>query len=68
MTITLTLHLKNDIIESKLQEEVRNGLLSKNISFEVIKAGVFNIYNHDKEVLACGYEGKRFKHKTNGIN
>ena len=46
MTIKLNLHLKNDIIESKLEEDVRNRLLSKNISLKVIKAFMFNIDNH----------------------
>ena len=32
MTITLTLHLKNDIIESKLEEDVINRLVSKKIT------------------------------------
>ena len=54
MTITLTLHLKKDTIESKLQEEIRNSLLSKQISFKVIKAVMFNIVNHDKEILPVG--------------
>ena len=58
MTIILTLHIKNDIIESKLQDEVRNRLLSKNISFKVIKAVKFNIANHEKDILAVGYKDK----------
>ena len=47
-----------DIIESKLQEEVINRLLSKKKSFKVIKAVMFNIDNHEQDILAVGYENK----------
>ena len=68
MTITLTLHLKKYRIESKLQEEIRDRLLSKNISFKLIKAVMFNIDNHEKDILEVGYKKKKFRHKKNGIN
>ena len=70
-TITLTLNLKYIyiyIIESKLQKEVRNRPLSSFVSFKVIKADMFNIDNHEKDILAIGYEDKKSKQKTNGIN
>ena len=41
---------KKDIIESKLQEEFRNRLLSKIISYKLIKAVMFNIDCHEKEI------------------
>ena len=56
------------MIESILQEEVRIRLLSKLFSFKVIKAVMFNIDNHEKEILAVGYKKKQLKQKTNGIN
>ena len=68
MTIKLTPHLKKDRIVSKLQEQVRNMLLSQKQSFKVTNAVIFNIDNHDKEILSVGYEDKKFKQKTNGIN
>ena len=57
-----------DIIESKLQEEIRNRLLSKMFSFKVIKVVMFDIDNHEEEILAVGYEKKQLKLNTNGIN
>ena len=70
MTITLTLYLKNDTIESELQEEVRNRLLSQFFSFKVIKAVMFNIDNHENKILAVGYEDKKnqTKDKWNQLN
>ena len=70
MTITLTLHLKKDRIDSKLQEEIRNRLLSKMFSFKVIKAVMFVIDNHEKEILAVGYKNKTVetKDKCNQLN
>ena len=60
MTITLTLHVKKIyIIESKVQEEVSNRLLSKNKSFKVIKAVMFNIDQNEKEILAVGYKNQK---------
>ena len=47
--------LKKDRIESKSQEEIRNRLLSKKNPFKVIKAVMFVIDNHGKEILAVGY-------------
>ena len=62
--------LKKDRIESKLQEEIRNGLLSKTIPFKVIKVVMFHIDNHDKEILAVGYKNKTIetKDKWNQLN
>ena len=48
----------NDIIEYKLEEDFINRLLSKNKSLKVIKAFMFNIDNHEKYILAVGYEKK----------
>ena len=44
---------KNDMIESKLQEEVRNMLLSKKCSLKLIKAVMFNIDNHEHTEWGC---------------
>ena len=68
MTIALTLHLKKDKIDSELQEEIRNRPLSKIFSLKVIKLVMFDIDNHEKEILAVGYENKKLKLKTNGTN
>ena len=61
---------KKDIIESKLQGKVRNRLLSKNISFKVIKAVMFNIDNHEKEILAvcCQNKKNQTQDKCNQLN
>ena len=37
-------------IESKLQQEIRNRLLSKFILFQVIKAVMYNIENHEEDI------------------
>ena len=63
-TITLTLHIKRkDRNESKVQEEIRNRLLSEEKSFKVIKAVMFNIDNNEKEILAVGYKNKKIETK-----
>ena len=54
MTITFTLHLKKDKIESKLKEEIRNRLLYKK-SLRVINAVMFDIDKHEKEIIAVYY-------------
>ena len=52
---------KNDIIKSKLEEYVRNSLLAKKIPLKLIKAVIFTIDNHEKYILAVGYENKTIK-------
>ena len=59
MTITLTLQLKKYKIDSKLQEEIKNRLLSKRFSFKVIKSVMFDIDNHEKDILAVGYKNQK---------
>ena len=59
MKNTLTLHVKKDNIDSKLQEEIRNRLLLKKISLKVIDLVMFDIDNHEKEILAVDYENKK---------
>ena len=70
MTITLTLHLKKDRIESKLQEEIRNRLLYNMFSFKVIKEVMLQMDNHEQQILAVCYENKKIetKDKWNQLN
>ena len=35
---------------------------------KLIDLVMFDIYNHEKGILAVGYKTKQFKLKTNGIN
>ena len=42
----------------KLEEDVRNRVSAKNVSLKVIRVVLFNIDNHDKEILAVGYKNK----------
>ena len=59
MTITFTLHLKKDKIDSQLHEEIRNRLLFKKKPLKVINLVMFDIDNHEKEILAVGYENQK---------
>ena len=61
---------KNDRIESKLQEQVRNRLLSQNKLFKVTKAVIFIIDNHENEIVSVVYEDKKIqtKDKWNQLN
>ena len=70
MTITLIPHQKKDKIDSELQEEIRNRLLSKKKSFKVIKAVMFDIDNHEIYILAVGYKNKTIEteNKWNQLN
>ena len=55
---------ENDIFTSKISEGIieeyfRNIISSKNISPKVIKAVLFTIDNHEKDLLEVGYENKK---------
>ena len=70
MKNTLTLRqLKNDKIDSQSHEEIRKRLLLKK-PLKVINLVLFDIENHEKEILAVGYNNKTIetKYKWNQIN
>ena len=52
------------------QGRIRNRLLSKKNPFKLIKAVMFDIENHEKEILSVGYTKKTIetKDKWNQIN
>ena len=54
----------------KLYEDIRNRLLSKCFSLKVIKAVLFTINNHERDILAVGYEKKTIQtqDKWNQLN
>ena len=66
---------ESNIITSKISEgiiekDVRNSLSSKNVSLKVIKAVMFTIDNHEKDILAVGYQNKTIQtqDKRNHLN
>ena len=63
MKNTLTLHLKKDKIDSQSHEEIRKRLLLNLFSLKVIDLVMFAIDNHEKEILAVGYENKTIESK-----
>ena len=68
MTITLTLHLRKKIkLIRNYKKKSGIGYYPKKI-IQVIKAVMFNIDNHENDILAVGYEKKQLKLKTNGTN
>ena len=58
VTITLTLNLKKDKIDSKLQDGIRNMLLLKKI-IKIINLVMLDIDKHEKKILGVGYENKK---------
>ena len=59
--------IKNYKIDSQSHEKIRKRLLFKKKSLKVINLVLFNIDQHEKEILAVDYMNKKMKLKTNGI-